>query len=152
MFANVHLRILFGLIPKLVTKFNICNQCTLLQGSLSALIIQILNALEGNSKHYFPDSIIVSRSLRGNSFHYISRIKEHSIFCFIGLYRFCFEREIVKTNDRLKSCQWVQDIISYRSDKYYQRSGSNSKRLKQIRKVAREVVVLYSSLFCLQHY
>ena len=52
--------------------------------------------------------IIVSRSMREIVFT-IVWIKEHSIFvCFI--YQFIFEREIVKTNDQLKSCQSVCNI------------------------------------------
>ena len=63
--------------------------------------------------YYFPrskvegNSIIVLRSLRGNSFHYLPNKRAVNI-CF--KYRFCFEREIVKNNDRLKSCQSVYKI------------------------------------------
>ena len=73
-------------------------------------IRQILNDLDGNSKNHFPAVILRlctfprdqrSRSLRGNSFHYCLNQRAVNI-CFI--YRFCIEREIVKTNDRLKSC------------------------------------------------
>ncbi len=49
------------------------------------------------------NSIIVSRSLQGNSFCYCPNQRVFSI-C---LYHFCKIWQIVKTNDRLKSCQSV---------------------------------------------
>ena len=66
--------------------------------------IQILNAVEGNSKNYFPKVTLRLYTISWER----SRNQRAFNICFI--YRFCFEREIVKTNDWLKSCQSVYNM------------------------------------------